>query len=141
MEYMECDAATRASILEHFRRRELFVPNAQNLPTEELHQIYKGFIAPQPRRQRRERERQRLSRTESPPALSVEPAWEAATELQSGCAASPPPSAVMQLLICVAGEKRRASLPGGSSPPKRCRSEQLPHQVHAAAPAQQQPQT
>lgn len=30
----------------------------QNLSVEELHQIYNGFIAPQPRRERRERQRQ-----------------------------------------------------------------------------------
>lgn len=36
-------------------QRELFVPNVQNLPLDELQQIYNGFIVPHPRRERRER--------------------------------------------------------------------------------------
>lgn len=53
MEPMQCEETTRNAILEQLKRRELFVTNAQDLPLEELQQIYEGFIVPQPRRERR----------------------------------------------------------------------------------------
>ncbi|XP_034488237.1 uncharacterized protein LOC117792280 [Drosophila innubila] len=57
MEPMQCEESTRIVILEQLKRRELYVPNAQNLPLEELQQIFDGFIVPHPRRERRERQR------------------------------------------------------------------------------------
>ncbi|XP_060663247.1 uncharacterized protein LOC132796187 [Drosophila nasuta] len=57
MEPMQCDETARASILELFKKRALFVPNVENLSLAQLQQIYDRFAVPQPRRERRERSR------------------------------------------------------------------------------------
>lgn len=82
---------------------------------EELLQIYNGFIAPQPRRERRERQRQPI---ESAPK-SLDCAVEMPTEMEK----------IVQRIkvVHVAGEKRRArSLNEQVVHPKRSKMDQSP---------------
>ncbi|EDV91693.1 uncharacterized protein LOC6566223 isoform X1 [Drosophila grimshawi] len=80
------EGPTRAKLLEQLRKRELFVPNAEQLPMHQLQHIYNGFIVPQPRRERRETRQHEL-----PQRLAVD----AAQQMQ--CIT----------VVCVAGVKRR----------------------------------
>ncbi|XP_030564657.1 uncharacterized protein LOC115765302 [Drosophila novamexicana] len=91
MEYMQYVEPTRAEMLEQLRKRELYVPNVESLPIDQLQQIYNGFIVPHPRRERRERQR-----------TLTEMALKCANEI---------PMDMEQLtkrikVVCMAGEKR-----------------------------------
>ncbi|XP_017852888.1 uncharacterized protein LOC108606876 [Drosophila busckii] len=61
---IEWHPMTRLEILEQLEKRALFIPNAPRLPLEQLEQIYRDFLVPQPRRERR-----RIQATDADPPL------------------------------------------------------------------------
>ncbi|EDW07975.1 uncharacterized protein LOC6586231 [Drosophila mojavensis] len=87
---------TRDIILDQFRKRELYVPNAECLAMEQLLHIYDSFIMPQPRRERRERRR---TQTETQPKRANQSAPEEFEQLTK-----------RSNMVCVASAKRPIEL-------------------------------
>ncbi|XP_023164267.1 uncharacterized protein LOC111594999 [Drosophila hydei] len=96
MEYMQNVEPTRAEILEQLRKRELYVPNAECLPMEQLLHMYNCFIVPHPRRERRERRR---TLTETLPKRATESAPVELEQLTKRAK-----------MVCVTSEKRPSEL-------------------------------
>ncbi|XP_023035092.1 uncharacterized protein LOC6649132 [Drosophila willistoni] len=62
----------RFEMIKQLNERMVFVPNIETLPMEQLEQIYRGFIVPQPRREQRERQQQPSQNAETALSLPLE---------------------------------------------------------------------